>query len=193
MKFPTTASILALGLALINPAVAANCRPSKPASVSSSSTSSALSSSSSPAGPACTNLVQNGNFADDATGWTLTGSNTFTNPCEGAAGCIDSSASSDFTTSFSQALTTEVGTTYNFDIEFYVWDLSGSNSVVCTMTGSGASGVTTFTLPLDQAISGGWTPYTDTYTAVSVVTTLDCTLTSNTLAEIYFTGISLMC
>ncbi|CAK7217060.1 hypothetical protein SCUCBS95973_003023 [Sporothrix curviconia] len=158
MKFPTTASILAFGLVLVNSVAASNCRPSKAASISPSLSSSAPSSSSSPTEPVCTNVVTNGDFAEGATGWTLTGSNSFSAPCLGVAGCDYAAVSSDFTTSFTQALSTEVGTTYNFNIDFYPWNLVGNNNAVCTLTDS--SGVTTYTIPLDQFISGGWTEST---------------------------------
>lgn len=196
MKVPTAASILAIGLSLVTPAAAANCRPSKLASsVSSSSISSAPSSSSSPAGPVCTNTVSNGDFALGTANWGTTGSTTFISPCVGAAGCIDASVSSDYTTSFNQVLPTVAGTTYNFQIDFYVNNLDGTNSVECKLTAfeSGSLVTTTYTLPLGDAISGGWTPYTDTYTAVASATNFQCILTTNQYAEIYFTDISLQC
>ncbi|KAL1888428.1 hypothetical protein Sste5346_009545 [Sporothrix stenoceras] len=200
MKFPTTASILALGLTLVSPVVAANCKLSKPASVSpsstssvhSSSSSSAPSSSSSPAAPVCTNLVQNGDFADDASDWSLTGGNVFQNPCVGAVGCFDALASSDYTTSFSQTVTTVAGTTYNFNVDYYLQNLSGSITVVCTLTESVANGVTSYTVPVSGYNPGYFLSYTNTYTALTEETTLQCTMSTNGFAEVYFTGVSLL-
>ncbi|CAK7212880.1 hypothetical protein SEUCBS140593_001657 [Sporothrix eucalyptigena] len=100
MKFSSTSSILAIGLILGSPLAVANCKLSKPASVSPFSTSSVPSSSSSPAAAVSTNLVQNGDFADDSSYWSLTGANSFINLCVNTAVSFDATVSSDYITPF---------------------------------------------------------------------------------------------
>ncbi|CAK7206040.1 hypothetical protein SEUCBS139899_008823 [Sporothrix eucalyptigena] len=195
MKFPTTASILALGLALVSPVSAANCKLSKPASVSPSSSSStpASSSSSAPVAPAApTNVVKNPDFANNAAYWALTGSSSVISPCVGKDSCLDATDSSDYTTSFSQTVTTVAGTTYSFSVDYYLQSLSGSATLVCTLTDSVSGGVTTFTYSIDGYNPGYFQAYTGTYTALSDTTALQCTLSTTIFAELYFTDVILI-